>query len=383
MFDSSVIELSKSALKSNFDYIKNIVGKDVHISSVIKGNAYGHGIERFVEIAKEVSINHFAVYSSDEAYRVNKKNGHNTDIMIMGWIDEPEIEWAIENGIQFYVFNQERLKAAIKYAKKTYEPARIHLEVETGMNRVGFHKKEMDRVIKLVNENREHLTIEGICTHYAGAESIANYVRIHNQNKKFKEFLKVFKNNDIIGKYSHAASSAAAISYPKMRYDLVRVGILLYGFWPSPETFINHTTTNKIHEDPLQRVISWKSKLMNRKSVKMGQFIGYGNHFLAPRDMKIGVVPVGYSHGFARSLGNTGYVLVYGQRANVVGTVNMNLIIIDITDIPEAQISDEVVLIGNQGERKITVHSFTEMTEHINYELLTRLPENIPRIIVE
>lgn len=383
MFHSSTIELSKSALLSNYNYIKSIIGDDVEISCVVKGNAYGHGIESFVEAAEMCGIHHFSVYSSDEAYRIWRHSSAKSDIMIMGWIDNPEIEWAIENGIQFYVFNRERLEAAIKYSKKVLKPALVHLEVETGMNRVGFSRKEIDSICQTVNQNKEHLKIEGICTHYAGAESIANYVRIHNQNKKYRDFVRLMSAKGIIANRYHTASSAATISYPKMRNDFVRLGILMYGFWPSPETFINHMTKHKLHLDPLNRIISWKSRLMNKKSVKVGQFIGYGNQYLAQREMKIGVVPVGYSHGFARSLSNTGHVLINGQWANVVGTVNMNLIIVDITDIPEAEIGNEVVLIGEQGERVITVHSFTEMTEHINYELLTRLPDNIPRIIVD
>lgn len=383
MFHSSSIELSKSALLSNFEYIKNIIGKDVGISCVVKGNAYGHGIESFVDVAEMCGINHFSVYSCDEAYRIWQHNSTNSDIMIMGWIDEPGIEWAIENEVQFYVFNSERLEAAIKYSKKVSKPAIIHLEVETGMNRVGFNKNEINKICQTIIDNKEHLIIDGICTHYAGAESIANYVRIHNQNKKYKEFVKLMNSKNIIANRYHTASSAATISYPKMRNDFVRIGILMYGFWPSPETFIDHMTKHKLHKDPLKRIISWKSKLMSKKNVKVGQFIGYGNHYLAQRDMKIGVVPVGYSHGFVRSLSNTGHILIQGQRANVVGTVNMNLIIVDITDIPETEIGDEVVMIGEQGERVITVHSFTEMTEHINYELLTRLPDNIPRVVVE
>ncbi|MBU1099299.1 MAG: alanine racemase [Bacteroidetes bacterium] len=383
MFHSSTIQLSKSALQSNYNYIKNIIGKDVDISCVVKGNAYGHGIESFIDVAEMCGINHFSVYSSDEAYRIWLHNSTNSEIMIMGWIDEPEIEWAIENEIQFYVFNRERLEAAIKYSKKVSKPAIIHLEVETGMNRVGINKKEINNICQTIIDNRESLIIDGICTHYAGAESIANYVRIHNQNKQFKDFVKLMSAKNIIANRYHTASSAATISYPKMRNDFVRIGILMYGFWPSPETFIDHMTKHKLHLDPLKRIISWKSKLMSKKSVKRGQFVGYGNQFQAQRDMIVGVVPVGYSHGFARSLSNSGHVLIKGQWANVLGSVNMNLIIVGITDIPEAEIGDEVVLIGEQGERVITVHSFTEMTEHINYELLTRLPDNLPRVIVE
>ena len=383
MFESSVIELSKSALQSNINYIRRIIGNEIAISTVVKGNAYGHGISKFVELAESCGLKHFSVYGADEALRVFQNSGSNSEIMIMGWIDDPEIEWAIENNIQFYVFNFERLNSAIEVSKKINKKAWIHIELETGMNRVGFHTSEFKKLFSLLKENSEHIIIQGISTHYAGAESVANYVRIQKQHKRFKEAVKLFNKHDIIAHHYHTSSSAATMTYPNMRMDLVRIGILLYGFWPSPETFISHLTKEKLHEDPLTRVISWKSKIMSIKSVKMGEFIGYGNSYLSRRNMKVATIPVGYGHGFARSLSNSGRVLVKGQRADVVGVVNMNLVMIDITDIDGVEIGNEVVLIGNQGDKSITVYSFTEMSEQLNYELLTRLPESIPRRITE
>jgi alanine racemase len=383
MITSSTIRLSKSALEKNLNYLKAFIGSDVKISSVVKGNAYGHGIEYFVKLARSCGINHFSVYSSEEAIRVMTTSDSDTEILIMGWLAENDVLWAVENNLQFFVFEENRLIAAIQAARMLGKPAVIHLELETGMNRTGFTKHQLQKIISIILENNRHLQLEGVCTHYAGAESIANYYRIQNQYKEFKRLQKWLAGKGIVPRLYHSASSAAALAYPKMRMDMVRIGILLYGFWPSQEIFINHLATKKIFEDPLERVLSWRSVVMSTKRIKMGQFIGYGTNFLAQRETDIAVIPIGYSYGYSRSLSNSGRVLVKGQRANVLGTVNMNLIIIDITDIPDVQIGDEVVMIGNQGDETITVHSFSEMTEQLNYEVLTRLPSKIPRQIID
>jgi alanine racemase len=330
------------------------------------------------------NIKTYCVYSADEAARVHDVVKPGTRIIIMGWIDNSEIEWAIANKIEYYVFDLDRLNKSIAIAKKLKKQALIHLELETGMNRTGFANKALKDAIEILSStSSEYLKLVGVCTHYAGAESIANYFRVRKQFNTFKKLVAMMKAKNIVPKYYHSASSAATITYPNMRMDMVRVGILVYGFWPSQETFVGHTTKAKLHEDPLRRVISWKTKVMSLKSVKKGEFIGYGNHYFAERDTVVAIIPVGYGHGYSRSLSNSGIVLIHGRRAAVAGTVNMNLTMIDVTDIPNVQKGDEVVLIGDQENNCISVASFTAMSDQLNYELLTRLPVNIPRQIVD
>lgn len=179
----------------------------------------------------------------------------------------------------------------------------------------------------------------------------------------------------------HAACSAAAVRYPNARLDMARMGIMQYDFFPNNETYIYWLTKNKMDENPLQRVISWKTKVMDIKEVKAGEFVGYGTSYFTNHKTKIALIPVGYAHGFARSLSNKGKVLLRGKRINVVGTVNMNMISVDLTDVPDAKRGDEVVLIGRQGDQEISVSSFSNIGDFVNYELLTRLPNDIPRII--
>jgi len=366
----------------NINFLKKEMGENVIISSVVKGNAYGHGTKEFVPMAEECGLNHFSVYSADEALEVFKSSKKDPRIMIMGMVEGDELEWAIRAGVEFYVFDLDRIQQAILYASKQKRKAKIHIEIETGMNRTGFSGEYLRSVFNIIKANQNALFVEGICTHFAGAESIANYVRIQKQLKTFNKIYKWFVKNGITPKLRHTACSAAAMSYPKSRMDLVRIGIMQYGFWSSRETFIGYINDHENKSDPLKRVISWKSKVMSIKSVKTGEFIGYGTSYLAQRDMKIATIPVGYSHGFSRGLSNQGRVLINGYRASVIGIVNMNLITVDITNIPETKKGDEAVLIGNQGDLSISVASFSELSNQPDYELLTRLNYNIPRTVV-
>lgn len=383
MESTSYLEISSSAVRNNYNFLRKNLGKNVRISSVVKGNAYGHGETAFVPIAESCGVNHFSVFSAEEAYNVKKITRRNPDIMIMGMIDKTDLEWAVRNGIHFFVFDFYRLANALKVAKKLGIKAKVHIEAETGMNRTGFNKSEIKKVAGILSGNPDYLSFEGFCTHFAGAESIANYLRIQNQLKRYKETYRFLLESGLKPSIMHTACSAAAMTYPETRMDLARIGILQYGFWPSKETLIHYINGKKNKIDPLQRVISWKSRIMSIKSVKTGEFIGYGTTYLAVRPMKIAIVPVGYAQGFSRSLSNQGRVLIRGQRLSVIGLVNMNLMTIDITNIPRARIGDEVVIIGKQGDFSISVSSFSELSDQVNYELLTRLPARIPRIVVK
>ncbi|MBR9919335.1 MAG: alanine racemase [Bacteroidetes bacterium] len=383
MFSTSKIEISKSALANNLNFIRDLMGPNVQFSSVIKGNAYGHHIELFAPIAEQCGVDHFSVFSADEALRVLKVSNGVSTIMIMGQIDNQEIKWAIENDIEFFIFEPDRLEATLEIAKKTGRKAKVHLEVETGMNRTGFEPTEMPRVIELLQNNPDHLAFQGLCTHYAGAESIANYYRVKKQKITFSKLQKALKLEGLHPVYNHTACSAAAMRFPTTRMDMVRIGILQYGFFPSREVMVDYMTRAETKEIPLKRLISWKSKIMDVKHVKTGEFIGYGTSFLANRDMIVATVPVGYSHGFSRSLSNQGRVLVQGARVSVIGTVNMNMMTIDVTELESVKKGDEVVLIGKQGDLEISVSSFGEFSDQLNYELLTRLPNSIPREVVD
>lgn len=383
MLHTSYIEISKSAYRSNIQFIREQVGEKTVVSSVVKGNAYGHGIENIVAIAEENGIRHFSTFSTDEAYRVLSASKKNSEVMIMGMLENKSLPWVIANGISFYVFEFDRLHAAIDEAKKLEIKARIHVEVETGFHRTGFEWEEKEQLLQLLRENLNHISLVGLCTHYAGAESINNYVRIQNQIQKFHEYRNWLTHGGLDFRLYHTACSAASFSYPETIMDMVRIGIAQYGFWPSQETYMSKFKQLDPHKkNPLRRLITWKSSVMSVKKVEMGKFVGYGNSFMAQRDMLIALVPIGYSHGYSRILSNGGKVLIHGKIMPVVGTVTMNTVAVDITDLGVVKKGDEVIIIGKQRKNEITVASFGESAQQINYELLTRLPSDIPRKVV-
>ncbi len=387
MFHTSYIEINKSALKSNLRFLKRLAGQDVRYCSVVKGNAYGHGIEHFVPLAEDCGVDFFGVHSADEALRTHmakkKKDSH---VMIMGMIDDDELSWAVENDVSFYVFEFDRLHAAVYAAKKQGKKARIHVELETGMNRIGFAWEDREKLAKQLARNRDHLHIMGVSTHYAGAESIANYLRIQNQIANFNRYHWYLHKKGAKPDMRHTACSAPLVSYPHTKMDMVRVGIMQYGFWPSKETFMQFLTQNgrkRMTDNPLRQIISWKSKIMSLKNVPAGEFVGYGTVYQTTDDTLIAAVPVGYCHGFSRNLSNLGKVLVHGRRVPVIGMVNMNMMIVDVSHCPGVKRDDEVVLVGSQRNNRITVSSFSDMINHVNYETLVRLPKEIPRYIIE
>ncbi len=380
---SSRIELKQSALKANVNFIKKKIGKKAILSSVVKANAYGHGIESFVPMAEKAGVHHFSVASSFEAEEVLNACHEKSTIMIMGIIYEEDIPWAIENNIEFFVYNYDRLPIALAAAKKIGKAAKVHIEVETGANRTGMPADEFPKAINFLKKNKEHIVFQGLCTHFGGAESLSNQFKIDRQKSKYKEFLKQCKDKKYEPNIRHIACSAAALAMPDTVYDLVRVGVAQYGFWPSPDIYYHHLQeTDKKSDGALKRIFSWKTDIMDIREVPEGDFIGYGTAFQASHKMKIAVMPLGYSNGYPRALSNRGYVLIGGKKAPIVGLINMNLFMVDITHIPQAKVGDEVVLIGRQKNNVINVSSFTNSTQLLNNEMLSRLPSAIPRTIV-
>ncbi|MEX0771335.1 MAG: alanine racemase [Balneolaceae bacterium] len=380
----SCIEISKSALENNLKFIRERIGDGVKISSVIKGNAYGHGIETFLPMAERCGISHFSVFSADEALKaLRARTKAHTHVMIMGLIADEALEWAIENDVSFYVFEMGRLRHAVEAAGKVGRKARIHLQLETGMHRIGFEPEEHEEIIRILHQHPDRLKLEGICTHFAGAESVANYVRIQQQKKRFRDAVEVFRKEFPEIPAIHAANSAAMLGYPDTIYNMVRIGIAQYGFWPSREVYMLLKKEDRQKgKDPLKRILRWTSKVMSVKEVEEGEFVGYGNIHMTNRKERIASVPIGYAHGFGRNLTNTGFVLIRGERAKVVGLVNMNMLTVDVTDIEGVRKGDEVVIVGIQGEREITLAAFGELSNNLNYEVLVRLPADLPRLVV-
>jgi len=371
-------------LKQNYAFIKELTGPETLFSSVLKGNAYGHGIAVFGSLAYEIGQRHFSVFSAEEAYELYQAL-EKTDItiLIMGSVNQDQMDWVIEQGLEFFLFNDSRLDLAIQRAKKLGIKAKIHIEVETGMNRTGFGLRTLTKLRGKIESNSQHLDIKGVCTHLAGAESIANYKRIQDQVKRFKRVKSNIASWTDSPIQEHALCSAGLMRYPRLKLDMVRVGIIQYGYFPTQEMAVYYYTRTKTFENPLKQVLSWKTRIMDINQIPPGEYVGYGTSFFTNTSTRIAIIPIGYSDGFARSLSNNGKVIIRGIRLNVVGMVNMNMIAVDINDQPAAEVGDEVILIGKEGDAEISVSSFSETSQQVNYELLTRLPQDIDRILID
>lgn len=385
---ASNIELSREALRRNLRFLRRVIGPDVQLCSVVKGDAYGHGIRQFVPMAEECGVTRFAVFDASEAEAVLRARRTTCDVMIMGHIDPDDLPWAVREGVAVWVFDLRRLGAALDAATRIGRPARIHLELETGLHRTGLEGPVLTHSVEQILGAGDRVAVEGVCTHLAGAESAANGLRIQEQLRRFEAECTALRAQGLPIRLRHTACSAAALTLPQSRMDMVRVGIAQFGFWPSTETRIQYQLQHaggveRGFHDPLRRVLRWSSVLMDVKEVPPGEFVGYGTSYVTTTRRRIGAVPVGYAHGFVRQLSNLGHLLVRGRRAPVVGVVNMSMMLVDVSHVPGAAPGDEVVVIGRQGRAEITVSSFSDLSRTPSYEVLVRIPADIPRIIVE
>jgi alanine racemase len=380
---SSRIEISRSALKQNLEFLRSRIGESALLSMVVKANAYGHGVEHVVPMAENLGVKHFSVASSQEAESVLEVQGPDARVMIMGILYDEDLPWAIEREVEFFVFDLPRLREAARVAQELGVPARIHLEVETGANRTGLPESDLDEAVRILRKSKARLVLAGICSHFGGIETLANQFRIQAQIRRFASIRSRLAKKNIRPERYHLACSAAALAFPDTVLDQVRVGSAAYGVWPSPDiqNLVMMQDANG-RKSRLRRLLSWKTNVMALKDVARSDFVGYGTSFQAPRDMRVAVLPVGYGNGYPRSQSNRGNVLVRGHLSPVVGAVNMNMVIIDVTHVPNVAIGDEVVLVGRQKGNTIALRSFSEFTHHLNTEFLSRLPASIPRVAV-
>lgn len=374
----NTVEISKKALVYNLKQFRKRVGKKVKIMAVVKANAYGHGIG---EVAKIVSLNGgdwLGVNSLEEGMLL-REEGITLPILILGYIPLTKIGEAVKNNLSFVVYNQRTIKKANQEAKKLGQEAKAHLKIETGTNRQGIKIKDVSSFTKFCLKQK-NIFLEGIYTHYANIEDTLDPGFAMEQLEVFKKALQLIKEVNIKIPIRHTACSAATILFDKTFFDLVRVGIGLYGLWPSPETKIS-AQEKKIKID-LHPVLTWKTKVAQIKEVPQGETISYGRTYRTGRKSKIAILPVGYWDGYDRRLSNSGRVLIGSQFAPVVGRVCMNMIMVDVTDIPKVEVEDEVVLLGKQGKNEITAEEIAQKVGTINYEIVTRINPELPRKVV-
>lgn len=373
------IEINRQALRQNLTALQERFAP-AELCMVVKGNAYGHGYDAIVPLAEEAGIRDFAVFSGREAAGfLNASDGRST-LQVMGHVDHRNLPWMVRRNMQPWLNDLDDWEALVKILDECEQEVRVHIEVETGMNRTGLPPAQAFEIAETIHDD-PRLVLEGVCTHLAGAEDGRNKKRIERQRTVFREFLDALEARGIRPNKRHMASSAGALRDPDTHMDMVRVGIAAYGLWPSPEIY----RRNQEQDDPLELrpVLRWRSQVMAVKHVSDGDYVGYGATYQAEGPIKIAVVPVGYADGFARDLSNRGHVLIGGKRCSIIGNVNMNMIQAHVSHVPDLECGQEVILIGSQGDESISVASFSDFNNVVNYELMSRLSWEIPRFIVD
>jgi alanine racemase len=379
MISSSLtrVEISKKALVNNLQQVKKITGKRTKIMAVVKANAYGHGTGEVAQVVKN-QVDWFGVNSWEGGIFLRELK-INQPILVLGYLPLTKIKEAIKNDLSFVVYNQETVKKANQEAKKLNKPAKVHLKVETGTHRQGI---ELEQIVSFAQFclKQKKIFLEGLYTHYANIEDTLNPSFALRQLATFHQAVNLLAKAKIKIPVKHTACTAATILFAKTHFNLVRLGIGLYGLWPSRETKISAQA--KGMKVSLQPALTWKTKVAQIKMVAKGETISYGRTFRTNRRTKIAVLPVGYWDGYDRKLSNSGRVLIKGQFAPVVGRVCMNMMMADVTDIPGVKVEDEVVLLGKQGRNEITAEELAAKIGTINYEMVTRINPWLPRKVV-
>ena len=367
------VEIDKKAINHNLKEIRKFIGSKVKLMAVVKANAYGHGLVEIAKIAVHSDADWLGVDSLREALLL-RESKISAPVLVMGYILKENLSKAINNNISLVVYNKDTIKKIASLRKI----AKVHIKIETGTSRQGIYLDELADFIKLVKKSPE-IQIEGIYTHFANIEDTTDYSFAKEQLKKFNKALGIAKIENI-KTMTHTACSAATILYPETHFDMIRLGISMYGYWSSPQTFVS--AQNLGRGINLKPALSWKTRIAQIKKVKANAFVGYGLTERVVQDTKIAIIPVGYWDGYDRKLSSIGNVLIDGKRCKIIGRICMNMLIVNINHIPSAKVENEVILIGKQGNEEIQVEEISQKINTINYEIVTRINPLIPRIYI-
>jgi alanine racemase len=373
------VEISKKALENNIQQFRKLIGTERILCPCVKANAYGHGLVKTSETFLKSGANWLSVNALYEA-GILREAGISCPILILGYVPLDLLSEAVKLDVRLIVYNRETIQKLDKEAKILNKKAKIHIKVETGNNRQGVLLSGLKEFAKYV-KSFESVEIEGMSTHFANIEDTTDHSFAMTQIEKFLAAEKMLKEIGIEIPIKHCANSAATILFPETHFDLVRVGISSYGMWPSKETYVSYLNERN-NGFSLIPAFTWKTKIAQIKDIPPGEYIGYGCTFRTTHDTKLAILPVGYYDGYDRGVSN-GYVLVHGKRAFLRGRVCMNIIMADVTDIPEAALEDDVVLIGKSGDEMISAEQFASWASTINYEATTRVNDRIPRILID
>lgn len=357
------------AVEQNIAEMKKLQTADVPIMAVIKTNGYGHGAVAIAKVLENnESICGFAVATAEEAIEL-RDAGVKKMILILGYVFEQDYVRLLQQDIRFCVFRSDMAQAISKSAKRIGKKAYIHIKIDTGMGRIGFLPNEhsMEEIVRI--SKLDNLCLEGVFTHFACADETDKHVSL-TQYQRFQDVIQSLEAQGVVFAIKHCANSAAILELAECHMDMVRAGITLYGLCPSKEVGPQYD---------LHPVLSLYSHIVHIKEVSEGTAISYGGTYVAKDTRRVATIPVGYGDGYPRALSNIGYVLIHGKKAPILGRVCMDQFMVDVTDIADAKLLDEVVLIGRSQNESITMEEIGELSGRFNYELACDLGNRIPR----
>ena len=353
-------DIDLSAIRKNIETMRSRIPAGKKLLAVIKANAYGHGS---IEVANALDdlADYYGVACIDEAVEL-RLAGITKPILILGVTDESLFPDIVKYDITQTIFTLEQAKALSEEAGRQGKEGKLHIKIDTGMNRIGFAcvKESVPEIVAI--RKLPNLNVEGIFTHYYKADAKDKSLA-YAQLEKYTRMVKWLEEAGVTFAIRHISNSAGIMEMPNDTYDMVRSGISTYGLYPSDEMDME-----------------LKSHVTYVKKVPAGQTIGYGGTYTTPEERTIATVGVGYADGYPRALSNQGRMLVRGQYAPIVGRVCMDQTMIDVTDIPEVQVGDEVVLAGTQGDNRISVEELADMSASFNYEFVCDVNRRVPRI---
>lgn len=365
------LEIDCRAIEKNYRLSRSLIAPKTKLLAVVKSNAYGHGLVDFAKELERLGADWFGVDSVMEGLAL-RREGIKAPILVLGYTLPDKFTEAAENNISLTVSNFETLKALEK--SHFSKPLKIHIKVDTGMHRQGFLLKEQKALSAKLKAQNSKFTIEGLFTHFAAAKNPAFPEYTKKQIAEFEQWRNAFKKAGFLP-ICHASATAGAMIFPEANFDMVRIGIGLYGLWPAKE--IESYFTGRIYLTP---ALSWKTIISEIKELPKGAKIGYDLTETLRKKSRVAVCPIGYWHGYPRALSSIGFVLVNGKRAKILGRISMDMISIDITDIKKVKVGDEVVLIGRQGKEEITAGEIGNLTDTSHYEIVTRLNPLMKRV---
>jgi alanine racemase len=370
------VEISLSRLRRNLQRVRELAGAR-KVMAVIKADAYGHGAVPVSQCLAGCGVDWFGVATVEEALEL-RAAGIQQPILLLGGLYMSEPAHLIEYRLTPSISSTMRLDTYAECARRYGQPIEFHLKVDSGLGRLGL---PLDRVQAFVAHYREleGLQLKGLFTHLASAEDLVAS-QTEEQGERFAEALGQLRALQVEPEWIHVSNSAALLTGRRFPENLVRIGALLYGYC-MPLVVPPGQELPKVPD--FQPVLSFKSRIVYMKDVPSGTPLGYSAAFFTRRPSRIATVPVGYADGLSHALSNRGFAIVRGRRARIVGSISMDLSLLDVTDVPGTSIGDEVVLIGQADHSSITAVEIAQMLDTVPYEVLCSIGKRVPRIYVD